>query len=442
MKLARIFLIVTVLIASSDGAAGAGQTKTGTANKRELARKILSNSDLTDVLEEARKLVGSGLRAGSGYGEVWIRDLNTFIELALDTQNRSDLKEALLVFFHFQGEEGNIVDGYIPKEKANVSYKYIKSETMPEYLAHKNTVETDQEASLIQAVCKYAEKTKDDSILREEVNGVAVIKRMELALQFLLDHRFNSKYGLIWGATTSDWGDVQPEHSWGVVLDENSHLAIDIYDNAMFVIAMNNFLELAGDQYPSYVRWKAVVRELCAKIMEHLWDPVKHKFHPHVYLNDSPFPKSFYEDRIYYHGGTTIAMEAGLLSNSQVKRACDDMIDNKKSAGAGTIGLTIYPAYPKGFFANRSMVPWSYQNGGDWTWFGGRTIQQLIRHGLIEEAYQEMLPMVERVRKNNGFYEWYTVDNKPRGSGKFRGSAGVLGKAIIMIRQWAEEHKD
>ena len=69
-------------------------------------------------------------------------------------------------------------------------------------------------------------------------------------------------------------------------------------------------------------------------------------------------------------------------------------------------------------------------------------IQQLIQNGFVEEAYQEMIPMVERVKKNNGFYEWYSVDNKPRGSGQFRGSAGVLGKAIVMIQQWARLHKN
>ena len=100
-----------------------------------------------------------------------------------------------------------------------------------------------------------------------------------------------------------------------------------------------------------------------------------------------------------------------------------------------------YPCYPTGFFANRSMGPWSYQNGGDWTWFGGRTIQQLVQHGLVAEAYQEALTMIERVKKNNGFYEWYTVENKPNGSGLFRGSAGVLGKAILILQDWAKQHK-
>jgi hypothetical protein len=84
------------------------------------------------------------------------------------------------------------------------------------------------------------------------------------------------------------------------------------------------------------------------------------------------------------------------------------------------------------------MGPFSYQNGGDWTWFGGRMIQQLIANGFIEEAYRQLLPMVERVEANAGFFEWYTVSNEPKGSGLFRGSAGVLGKAIQMLHTWAE----
>ena len=115
------------------------------------------------------------------------------------------------------------------------------------------------------------------------------------------------------------------------------------------------------------------------------------------------------------------------------------MVNNKMFAGAGSIGLTVYPPYPAGFFKNKSMGPFSYQNGGDWTWFGGRMIQQLIAYGYIEQAYQESLPMFERVRINDGFFEWYTIENKPSGSGTFRGSAGVLDKAIQMFLKWAKE---
>jgi hypothetical protein len=47
--------------------------------------------------------------------------------------------------------------------------------------------------------------------------------------------------------------------------------------------------------------------------------------------------------------------------------------------------------------------------------------------------------MIQRVKTNQGFFEWYTVDNQPSGSGNFRGSAGVLGKAVQMLLIWADE---
>ncbi|MNW19973.1 hypothetical protein D3C71_2201670 [compost metagenome] len=57
-------------------------------------------------------------------------------------------------------------------------------------------------------------------------------------------------------------------------------------------------------------------------------------------------------------------------------------------------------------------------------------IIQLIRYNFIKEATEAMKPMLDRVVKNNGFYEWYTPDNKPQGSASFRGEAGVLWTAI------------
>ena len=66
-------------------------------------------------------------------------------------------------------------------------------------------------------------------------------------------------------------------------------------------------------------------------------------------------------------------------------------------------------------------------------------IQTLIENGFVAEAYRELKPMTDRVIANKGFFEWYTRDNKPRGSGTFRGSAGVLGKAIQMLHEWAKD---
>lgn len=62
-------------------------------------------------------------------------------------------------------------------------------------------------------------------------------------------------------------------------------------------------------------------------------------------------------------------------------------------------------------------------------------VSQLIRYNLLEEAVEAMKPMLDRVVKNKGFYEWYTPDNKPQGSASFRGEAGVLWMAITELKQ-------
>src|SRR5690606_30698246 len=136
------------------------------------------------------------------------------------------------------------------------------------------------------------------------------------------------------------------------------------------------------------------------------------------------------------------AIEANLLSKEQAKASFDKMIENVKKSGAPSVGLTLYPTYPEGSFQNKSMSPYDYQNGGDWTWFGGRIIKQMIRAGYHREAYEQLKPMLDRVLANDGFYEYYSIDNEPRGSGSFRGSAGVLYDAISLLEEYAESETD
>lgn len=391
-------------------------------------RKIAPLAD--SVKNMAERLVKKGFTAGDGYGEVWIRDLNTFVDVACKVNDKTLIKKHLLTFFQFQQPDGAILDGYIPAKPGGVSYDFYYSKLAPNYAGHKNTVETDQETSLVQAVAKYVRGTGDKTILTEDIAGKPVQKHLERAMEFLLKERFVKKYGLIWGATTVDWGDVQPEHDWGVVLDSNSHRTIDIYDNAMFIIAINDFLSIADLSASSKKYWKSIRNNIAVNTRKYLWDKKQQKFIPHIYLEGSPFPSSFNESEVYYHGGTAVAIEAGLLSREEVLHAYHKMQENVKKANAATIGLTIYPVYPQGFFKNKGMGPYSYQNGGDWTWFGGRMITQLIRYNFIKEATEAMKPMLDRVVKNNGFYEWYTPDNKPQGSASFRGEAGVLWMAI------------
>jgi len=414
-----------VLMVAAQGKAAGNDT---------LVEKVQGNPYFAFVKTKALAVMKTGFNAGDGYREVWIRDYNTFIELAAQVYPKEVLKENLLVFFRMQGDDGNIIDGFTPAEKigkGETDFSYSKLE--PRYAGHKNTVETDQETSLVQAVYKYIQLTGDKTILNEKVGEKTVSERLEWAMDFLMNYRFNKQYGLIIGATTADWGDVQPEHGWGVDLDKNTHTAIDIYDNAMLVVALNNLMEMDPATTQKWSKIKKSIAENCRK---YLWDNKLQKFIPHIYLKGSPFPADFDEKAIYYFGGTTVAIEAGLLSRKEIKTSLEEMKKRVQQAGAASIGLTLYPPYPDGFFANKIMNPiYSYQNGGDWTWFGARMIQQLIKYGFAEDAYEQIQPMVKRVKDNNGFYEWYSVDNKPRGSGTFRGEAGVLYTAIVMMEK-------
>jgi glycogen debranching enzyme len=432
MKFLKICSIVLVLFSCSNSK----------KEHTELKQQIQSNAYFKFTKAKALEVVKTGFNAGDGYGEVWIRDYNTFIELSAEVYPKEELKENLRVFMRLQRNDGNIVDGFIPKEKAVQTadgYTYIFSELEPNYAGQKNDVETDHESSLVQAVYKYVKKTNDTAFLNEKIGDKTVAERLEWSMEFLMNKRWSEKYNLIWGATTADWGDVQHTHPWGVYITEDTKYALDIYDNAMMLIALENLI----DMVPSLkAKWQPIRDDMAKNVMKYLWDEKNQKFIPHVYLDGSPYPNDFNENEIYYHGGTAIAIEAGLLSKEQIKVSLEKMIANVKASGAGSIGLTLYPPYPEGSFENKGMYPYGYQNGGDWTWFGARMIQQLIKNGFIKEAYHEMQPMVKRVKDNDGFYEWYTVDNKPEGSGTFRGSAGVLYNAIVMFENYAENQKN
>ncbi len=408
--------------------------------ENKLALRILEDRSMTRVEGMARDLMKKGFYAGSGYQMVWARDLNTFIELSCEEYDVDVIRTNLILFLHFQQANGELLDGYVEREAFTWGDpNTYESATAPGYIGFKNTVETDQETSLIQAITKYIRKTGDRSILAEEVAGKTVYQRLAISIDYLLNERFSEAYGLIFGATTFDWGDVQVEGGAVVDIDSLTHWSIDIYDNAMLVIALKNLIELA-DIEEDAERWRKLYESVKINSKKHLWDPVNNKFTPHIYLQDSPFPDEFDENKIYYHGGTALAIEAGILEKQEIMQVALDMKKNVELSGAPSIGLTLYPPYPLEVLGKNISPPYNYQNGGDWTWFGGRMIQQLIAYGFIEEAYELAQPMFERVLRNGDFYEWYERDGTPAGSAEFKGSAGVLAKSIAMFRAWAEDH--
>jgi hypothetical protein len=402
----------------------------------ELAKQILADKRFDQVEAMSLKLL-SGFNAGTSYGEIWIRDFNTFIDGSLRVHDQESVKEKLVLFFKIQGADGNVPDGAIKSDQASVGYKYLYSELAPGWAAHKNTVETDQESSLIQAVKKYVAVTGDTTILQESIGGQTILTRLDAALQYVLKNRWSEKYGLVIGATTVDWGDMQAQNGWGVAINDQTKWAVSIYDNAMFLTAINDFIALMPEDYHSAINWKKTSKQLRKNIRKYLWDMKAQKYIPHLYLNGSPFASDFDEREILYTGGTACAILAGLNSKKEISEINRQFIAMTKKEKFATVGMTVYPPYPLAAFPN--VPPYTYQNGGDWTWFGGRMTQALGENGFVAQAYAEISPMIDRVLKNHGFFEWYDVKTgEPKGSGDFRGEAGVLYDAIEQLRTWAK----
>ena len=402
----------------------------------ELLKTIHEDERLDMVLEMAKNTLkpeSGHFKAGSNYPETWIRDYATFIEIALEVNSKEIIKERLMLFFDFQGKDGNIVDGYTEID-IDAGYDYIYSETAPDYKAHKNTVETDQESSLILAIARYIKSTGEKNILFEEKNGKTVLERCEMALNFLKQNMYSEKYGLLYGATTIDWTDVQPESPWGVFITEDTHWCIDVYDNAIYILAINEYLEWIKDDKEKFDFWSNEKSSIATNVKKYLWDEKNQKFIPHVYLEDSPF-SGFNEDEIFYLGGTVYAILAGILNEEEISTSFDKMLDIKSITGSMTVAVINYPPYPESSFINGGAKPYVYINAADWTWWGGRTIEAMIKTGHLDLAHQEIGPFLDRVIKNEGFYEWYSVkDHEPHGSNTFLGAAGALGKAIQLMK--------
>ena len=123
----------------------------GLAQQRQkLAVQIIADKKLNTVYVKATDILNKGFNAGDGYPQVWIRDFNTFIETSCKVYRRDSIRANLLTFLKLQQANGEIVDGYVLKGHVtwNDPNIYVSSNEKS-HVGFKNTVETDQETSLI-----------------------------------------------------------------------------------------------------------------------------------------------------------------------------------------------------------------------------------------------------------------------------------------------------
>jgi hypothetical protein len=135
---------------------------------------------------------------------------------------------------------------------------------------------------------------------------------------------------------------------------------------------------------------------------------------------------------VFATGGNAVALLAGIGDEGRARRIFAAAIARRKRYAVSTIAGTLLPPYRAGLFAHPALrEPWSYQNGGQWDWFGARLVLAAFERGQSALARRWLVELAQKADRNGGLHEWHTRDGQGRGSSTYAGSAGVLASATI-----------
>lgn len=357
-----------------------------------------------------------GFAAGTDYPQVWLRDANTIIPASRYYYGERYLYSWLEEHLAIQSQDGSLSDWVDAAGHTG-----------------KNTTATDQEASAVQAAAHVSDLLGPDW-LEKEIHGRKIIDRLELALDFVFRHRFSTERGLIKGAHTADWGDVDAVDAdeQAVEVDDRTHWTVDIYDQGMVFQACLNLadmLDALGHAHRAE-GWRDRAALLKSHSTRWLWQADRGFFRVHSHLD--AFPHDFDEDSMFPMGGNVLAVLSGLADRDQSLQILQNALKKQEEFGVSTISGTLLPPYPRGFFEHPLLDdPFEYQNGAQWDWFGGRLVYAMFTHGLSFQARAKLLEIIRKNLNNGSFYEWDNREGVGHGSDAYCGSAGSLAKAVF-----------
>ena len=359
----------------------------------------------------------SGFKAGDSYPQVWLRDANTVLPVSRCYFDRDHLRSWLIEHLARQKADGSLED-----------WVDAAGET------GKNTAESDQEASAVQAAAQVCFLLGTDW-LTDQAAGRPIIDRLDKALRFVLADRLDERTGLIKSGHTIDWGDVDIEDSddRAVDVDERTRWTAGIYAQSMFYRASRDLAWMFDrlGQKDKSLAWTLKAQTLRTNADLRLWQKEKGFYRVHMHLDAGP-AHAFDEDDMFAMGGNVSAVLTGLADETKSALILEQALSRRKAYGLSTASGVLLPPYPKGAFRHPLVDdPYEYQNGGQWDWFGGLFVLALYDNGFSRRATDMLAEIAAKNIANGGLFEWDDPRGSPRGSDYFAGSAGSLGRALF-----------
>ncbi len=380
-----------------------------------------------------------GFGAGDVYPQIWLRDSATLLPVSRFYFPIAYLTTWLEEHLAHQDRNGRLF-GWIAAGPAShfIPYapktKEIYGSGDDVLSADKNTVEADQESSAVVAAARIYSVTGDEDWLRKEIEGRALIERLDAGLRYLLSDRRDQESGLIVSGFSADWGDVSPIHPdpKAIYLDDETPRVIGLYTNSLFYFAASKLSELYAllEEDSQAEFWSRTAEQTKESINRHLWQEDRGFYRMHTVL--TPALTGGWQDDtdIFAMGGNALAVLHGVADQNQAKSIFERAAERRSQVGMSTISGSLLPAFPLGFFAHPMLKePYAYQNGGQWDWFGGRFVLAEFENGFSERARRHLSEIARKVTSAGGLYEWQTKNGQGRGSRNYAGSAGALGAA-------------
>uniref|UniRef100_UPI00260ECC24 hypothetical protein n=1 Tax=Pseudomonas sp. TaxID=306 RepID=UPI00260ECC24 len=221
-----------------------------------------------------------------------------------------------------------------------------------------------------------------------------------------------------------------------IYLNSNSYLVVGIYTNAMYALAIRDYIDLTSKNIsPSSNNvklWQERLRALKHNIVTNLWSQERGYFLMHKDLTPIDLPIN--EDEMFPMGGNAVAIEAGLTTPEMANRIFDIALQMKEKFKSPTISGVLYPPYPDGVYKHPAVThPFQYQNGGAWDWFGLRLVSDMLKNGRAVDACKSLNEISVKIVRNGTFSEWDAQDGQAMGSKDYLGAAAEYISAMVRL---------